>query len=48
MTGVGIAAGLVYLFGSDTAFTASVSAALLLVGITLLTLGFLARRAHRP
>ena len=47
LTGVGIAAGVASLLGSQSAFTAGVSTVLLLVGITLLVTGYLLQHKDR-
>lgn len=47
VTGVGIAAGILYLSGSDAAFTAPTSVSLLLIGPALLAVGYRARRRKR-
>lgn len=47
ITGVGLAASILYGFGSDRPFTAPLSVVLLLVGLTLLAIGYGSRRRYR-
>lgn len=47
MTGVGIGAGILYVFGSEAAFTAPTSVSLILIGPTLMAIGYRARRTKR-
>jgi len=47
MTGVGLASGVLYLFGSDETFASTVSASMLLIGIALLVIGYRARHQSR-